>query len=164
MAAEATTLRPLVAGDVEMLFVEVFEGEDPDPSGYLLKDRPSTVAEVEGLVGWLVDGSSVGQLHPFLFLDDADQVVGWGLITEGGTDEAPEISFMIGPRHRGHGHAKRAAAQLAAEVLSGEATSVEAVVHVENAAVRHILAELGFAVVSDANPTTNEETWARSHD
>lgn len=65
MAEKTTILRPLTAEDAEALIVAVFADEDPDPSGYLLKQgRPGTVAELEGLVGWLVDGSSVGNLHP----------------------------------------------------------------------------------------------------
>jgi len=75
MAENTTILRPLTAEDAETFFVAVFADEDPDPSGYLLKEgRPGTVAELEGLVGWLVEGSSVGTLNPFLFLNGDGRV------------------------------------------------------------------------------------------
>ncbi len=165
MPQRTTSLRPLTRAHSHPLFAEVFAGEDPDPNGYLFKEaRPATLAEVEALVGWLADGTEAGRFEPYVFLDELERIVGWGYITLGDEGESPEISFLIGPRHRGHGHATRAVAQLTAAALAHEMPSVEAVVHLENQAVRHILADLGFAVVSDPSPSTNEETWAKNRD
>ena len=67
MIEQTTLLSPLKGDDANALFAEVFEGEDPDSRGYLLKEgRPTTIGEVERLVSSLVEGGNKGQLRPFL--------------------------------------------------------------------------------------------------